>query len=158
MPPNHSMEWPPAIICYKHLAMGNNGLHTSAMGLEYPLATAVVDHQAVIGSHDRCIHLYPTFESILAAAKQFQSSHIVALLVPITQYWTGGDSIGNKPTCWHTNICLPIWCHTCGNGLAEPQIVQLPNHITSDSKVRSLIEKSKQELQLVTSSHAKTQE
>lgn len=143
IPANRRLQWPPAILCFKCLLFAERGVHTSAMGLDYPLGQKVVDTQAKIGSHEKCIHLYPTYEAAINHTNG-NDLHIVAMVVPITNYWTNADTLSNGPTCWHADMCLPIWCYTCSEGAAKPTLAPIPAHIAEQLEVKARMAKMKE--------------
>jgi hypothetical protein len=122
---SYQLGLPNSILCYKCLTLSGSGIHQSGMGLQYPLGEMVIDHKAVVGDHDRCIHFFPTYESAQQSSYATDSAHIVAIAIPLGNYWTMTRNPGNEPTCWHASKCFPVWCYTCQSGVLEPSSQQL---------------------------------
>src|SRR4051794_11880734 len=106
-------EREPALITYKVL---KGREHVSSHGMAYPLGQTLVDPKAVLGDHTRCIHMVPSEDVARSAMMKSYGDHIMAMLVPVSRIWTNAVSSSDnaeatRVRCWHTDTCLPIWCH-----------------------------------------------
>jgi hypothetical protein len=91
-----------------------SGDHISSNNFIYPLGQYVHDNNAVVGSHDRCLHFIPSLEY----ANHFSSygSHRL-LVLPSPQLWDEPEEYyhwwNNNPRCWHANGCTTLCCLDC---------------------------------------------
>ena len=83
-----------------HVSSSNNQFR-------FPMRSFAWDSNAVIGSHDRCLHMAPN--ALVARNLSGYGNHTLAVL-PGQHYWSSGDSGGR---CHHSDGAFSLFCVEC---------------------------------------------
>ena len=99
---------------------GSRDGHRGAMGLSYPLRKIVYCPNAARYQHDPSIYLLPNPEVAQRGGFSSYGSHVL-VMIPGEYLWFPRENDGR---CWHTDLCLPLYCLTCDN--YGPGVISLP--------------------------------
>jgi hypothetical protein len=88
-----------------------SGEHTSSNNFTWPIGRTVYDSNAVIGSHTRSLHFFPSLEPI-NALNSYDSHWLIVL--PAPHLWdTPIEGSFHLPRCWHSSGASTLFCGAC---------------------------------------------
>jgi len=94
-----------------------NGVHVARNDFRYPIRAVRIDPNAVYGDTERCMHFAFGREGAEQNLMGSYGSHLLfCALIPPRYAWTHGR-------CLHGSLTVPLSCLSCGEGDAEPEIV-----------------------------------
>lgn len=96
---------------YGKVLTKKDGQHFGGQGMRYDLRRLVVDANAVINSHDNCIHLVSRADENTISRDGLGSygSHVLAT-IPSRNLW---GVVQDGRSCHHTDATFPVVCLTC---------------------------------------------
>jgi hypothetical protein len=95
----------------KAVCKTRNGEHTSPNNFTWPIGRTVYDPNAVIGSHTRSLHFFPSLEPV-NALNSYDSHWLVVL--PAPHLWdTPIEGSFHLPRCWHSSGASTLFCVAC---------------------------------------------
>lgn len=80
-------------------------------GLWYPQGRLTFDPNAIVGDHDRAIHMAPTPNTAIRLLDESTFGECVMAMLPGRNYWRRGNRTSGR--CEHSDSVLPLFCTTC---------------------------------------------